>query len=157
MLEKLINSDKFCESMYDNTREIISFMLESGIEFGIICSTEEVVFEPELPHEIKKNIKPIALFVLSNYSFESAYMDDSGSVLYFEAGFGADNYASLVGIELGNIIQIVVEDTPVYINVCAGRQKPQKQSRQEQPTEEVGADRSMEKLLSRPENKKFLK
>jgi len=158
MLEKLINSDKFCDAMYENTKEIISFMLEGGIEFGVICSTEEVIFEPSLPPEILKNIKPIALFVLSNYSFESAYLDDSANILYFEAGFGADNYASLVGIELGNIIQLVVEDTPVYINVCAGRKKLQtKTLQQEQPTEEVSADRSMEKLLSRAENKKFLK
>ncbi len=157
MLEKLINSDKFCESMHENTKEIISFMLEGGIEFGVICSTDEVVFEPPLPSEILKNIKPIALFVLSNYSFESAYLDDPGNTLYFEAGFGADNYASLVGIELCNVIQIVVEDTPVYINVCAGRHKPQKQSKEEAPTKEIGAERSMEKLLSRAENKKFLK
>lgn len=157
MLEKLINSDRFCEYMYKSLREIISFMLDGGVEFGIICSTQEVVFEPELPHEIKKNIKPIALFVLSNYSFESAYMNDSEGALYFEAGFGTDNYASLVKIELADIIQIVVGDTPVFINVCAGRQKPQKPRRQEQSAAEVGTDRSMEKLLSRPENKRFLK
>jgi len=157
MLEKLINSDKFCESMHENTKEIISFMLEGGVEFGVICSTEEVVFEPPLPPEILKNIKPIALFVLSNYSFESAYLDEGANTLYFEAGFGADNYASLVGIELTNIIQLVVEDTPVYINVCAGRKKLQKKSKPEEPTPEVGTDRSMEKLLSRAENKKFLK
>ncbi len=157
MLEKLINNDKFCESMHKNTREIISFMLDAGVEFGIICSTDEVVFEPPLPPEILKNIKPIALFVLSNYSFESAYLDESGSALYFEAGFGADNYASLVGIKLNDIIQVVVEDTPVYINICAGRQKPPRQNKQKQPTDEAGANRSMEKLLSRAENKKFLK
>jgi hypothetical protein len=157
MLEKLIHSDKFCESMNESTKEIIAFMLETGVEFGVICSTDEVVFEPQLPPEILKNIKPIALFVLSNYSFESAYIDSSGTILYFEAGFGADNYASLVGIEIANIIQIVVEDTPVFINVCAGREKPKKKKPAMDKNEPSTADRSMEKLLSRAENKKFLK
>lgn len=157
MLEKLIGSDRFCDMMENNTRENVAFMLENGIEFGVICSTEEVLFEPPLPPEIKKNIKPIALFVLSNYSFESAYIDDDGDTLFFEAGFGPDNYASLVAIELRNIIQIIVEDTPVYINVCAGRQKVKKEVKKTKEPEISTADKSMEKLLSRPENKKFLK
>ncbi|MCI4400377.1 MAG: hypothetical protein JHC37_07430 [Campylobacteraceae bacterium] len=157
MLEKLIGSDRFCDMMEKNTRENVAFMLENGIEFGVICSTEEVLFEPPLPPEIKKNIKPIALFVLSNYSFESAYIDDDGGTLFFEAGFGPDNYASLVAIELRDIIQIVVEDTPVYINVCAGRQRAKKEVKKTKEPEISTADRSMEKLLSRPENKKFLK
>lgn len=157
MLEKLIGSDKFCDMMENNTRENVAFMLENGIEFGVICGTEEVLFEPPLPPEIKKNIKPIALFVLSNYSFESAYIDDEGDTLFFEAGFGPDNYASLVAIELRNIIQIIVEDTPVYINVCAGRQKVKKEVKKTKEPEISTADKSMEKLLSRPENKKFLK
>ncbi len=157
MLEKLIGSDRFCDMMENNTRENVAFMLENGIEFGVICSTEEVLFEPPLPPEIKKNIKPIALFVLSNYSFESAYIDDDGGTLFFEAGFGPDNYASLVAIELRNIIQIVVEDTPVYINVCAGRQRIRKEAKKAKEPEISTADKSMEKLLSRPENKKFLK
>ena len=156
MLEKLINNDGFCEKMYENTRDIISFMLDGGVEFGVICSTEEVVFEPPLPDDIRKNIKPIALFVLSNYSFESAYLSDDASILFFEAGFGPDNYASLVGIDIANISQIVVEDTPVFINVCAGKQKTKKRPAQE-PKEAPSTERSMEKLLSRPENKKFLK
>lgn len=157
MLEKLIGSDRFCDMMENNTRENVAFMLENGIEFGVICSTEEVLFEPPLPPEIKKNIKPIALFVLSNYSFESAYIDDDGDTLFFEAGFGPDNYASLVAIELRNIIQIVVEDTPVYINVCAGRHRIRKEAKKAKEPEISTADKSMEKLLSRPENKKFLK
>lgn len=158
MLEKLIENDKFCKQMHKNTSYIISLMLSSGVEFGVICSTDGVVFEPELPDEIKKHIKPISLFVLSNYSFESAYLNGEDDTLCFEAGFGADNYASLVTIDLDSIIQIVVEDTPVYINICAGKQKSKKKSSVAlQSDEESGTKRSMEKLLSRAENKKFLK
>lgn len=156
MLEKLISNDRFCEKMYENTRDIVSLMLDGGVEFGVICSTKEVVFDPPLPDDIRKNIKPIALFVLSNYSFKSAYLSEDRSVLFFEAGFGPDNYPSLVGIDISNIIQIVVEDTPVFINVCAGKQKAKKKPAQE-PKEAPSIERSMEKLLSRPENKKFLK
>lgn len=156
MLEKLITNDKFCESMCDNLRDLIALLLENGIEFGVICQTDEVAFEPPLPPQIRKHIKQVALFVLSNYSFESAYLGDDGYTLYFEAGFGADNFASLVAIELIDIAQIIVEETPIYINVCAGREKPKK-GKTAQPSENYTTERSMEKLLSRPENQRFIK
>lgn len=156
MLDKLVENEKYCEKMHDNCSEIVNFLLDNGIEFGVICGTEQVVFEPPLPNEIKKNIKPIALFVLSNYSFESAYYNNDTATLFFEAGFGPDNYASLVGIDIDDIIQIVVEETPIFINVCSGRQK-KPQAKKESKAEASSADRSMQKLLSRPENKKFLK
>ncbi len=156
MLDKLINNEKFCESMNENARDIISFMLDHEVEFGVICGTDEVVFEPELPPEIKKHIKQVALFVLSNYSFESAYISDSGDTLYFEAGFGADNHASLVAINLSDIVQIIVEEAPIFVNICAGREKPKRKAKSSNK-EVATAERSMEKLLSRPENKKFLK
>lgn len=142
--------------MNENARELISFMLDNDVEFGVICGTEEVIFESELPPEIKKHIKQVALFVLSNYSFESAYIDDSGDTLYFEAGFGTDNYASLVAINISDIVQIIVEEAPIFVNICAGRQKP-KQISNKSTKEVATTERSMEKLLSRPENKRFLK
>jgi hypothetical protein len=140
--------------MHNNVKETIGFLLQNNVEFGVICNTSEVIFEPSLPHDILKNIKPIALFVLSNYSFESAYMDEGGESLFFEAGFGPENFASTVSIDTSNIIQIIVEDTPIFINVCAGRKKIIKKPEIKKVETE---NRSMEKLLSRPENQKFLK
>ena len=154
MLDKLISNDNFCDFMHNNVKETIGFLLQNNVEFGVICNTSEVIFEPSLPHDILKNIKPIALFVLSNYSFESAYMDEGGESLFFEAGFGPENFASTVSIDTSNIIQIIVEDTPIFINVCAGRKKLVKKPEAKKVTTE---NRSMEKLLSRPENQKFLK
>ena len=46
---------------------------------------------------------------------------NDGENLYFEAGFGPENFASTVSIDISNVIQIIVEDTPIFINVCAGR------------------------------------
>ena len=154
MLDKLISNNNFCDFMHNNVKETIGFLLQNNVEFGVICNTSEVIFEPSLPHDILKNIKPIALFVLSNYSFESAYMDEGGESLFFEAGFGPENFASTVSIDTSNIIQIIVEDTPIFINVCAGRKKIIKKPEIKKVETE---NRSMEKLLSRPENQKFLK
>lgn len=53
MLEKLINNDKFCETMSDNIRDFIVFLLENGIEFAVICHTRNIVFEPQLPSKNK--------------------------------------------------------------------------------------------------------
>lgn len=157
MIDRLIESHKFCDKMHQNARELISFLLDNEVEFGVICQTTEVSFEPELPTDIKHHIKPIALFVLSNYSFESSYISESGDELLFEAGFGPDNFASLVTISICDIIQIVVDDTPIFINVCAGKPKPRKEKKATKIGSKEGAERSMQMLLSRPENKRFLK
>ena len=152
MVTNLLYDEKFSYLMEQNATEIIKYMFDKNTEFGVVCDTVGVSFEPELPKDIMKNIKQIALFVVSGYSFESAYLSDENT-LYFEAGFGPNNFGSTVGIPVEKIAQIVVEETPIFINISAGQKRkvtPQKDSVESE-------NRSMERLLSNPENKKFLK
>jgi hypothetical protein len=152
MVTKLLYDPKFSHIMEQVAAELIKYLFDKSIEFGVVCDTNGISFEPELPKDIARNIKQMSLFVISGYSFESAYLSDDG-ILYFEAGFGSQNFGSLVGIPLDRIAQIVIEDTPVFINISAGQKKkvaPKEPSRDSE-------SKSMERLLGNPENKKFLK
>lgn len=152
MVTDLLYDQKFSYLMEQNATDIIKYLFDKNHEFGVVCDTSGVSFEPELPKDIMKNIKQIALFVVSGYSFESAYLSDENT-LYFEAGFGANNFGSTVGIPIDKIAQIVVEDTPVFINISAGQKKKLEPVKDNSQSE----TRSMERLLNNPENKKFLK
>jgi len=152
MVTKLLYDPKFSQIMEQSAGELIRYMFDKTLEFGVVCDTNGITFEPELPKDIAKNIKQIALFVVSGYSFESAYLSDDG-VLFFEAGFGPDNFGSLVGIPLDRIAQIVIEDTPVFLNIAAGQKK--RTAAKELPHDSEA--KSMERLLGNPENRKFLK
>jgi len=152
MVTNLLYDTKFATLMENSATELIKYLFDKNIEFGVVCDTAGVSFDPVLPKDIMKNIKQIALFVVSGYSFESAYLSDENT-LYFEAGFGPQNFGSTVGISIDKIAQIVVEDTPIFINISAGQKK--KVQAPKEPTD--SESKSMERLLSNPENKRFLK
>jgi len=132
--------------MRDNIYNVIAYLLEYQVEFGVAAEMEYVTIEPMLPRDIRAGFGDVSLFVLSGYTLESAYLDDG--LLCFEAGFGAENIGADVAIDLLAIKQVVVDEYPILINISS-------------PIPFVSAqhasDRSMEALLSNPENKKLIK
>jgi hypothetical protein len=101
--------------MINHSKETIELLLDKGIFFSILVNINEVEFNPELPEYIKKSFKPITLFTLAGFTYETIEIDDE--FLEFEAGFGSENIGSLVKVPLHSIIQILIEDTPIYINL----------------------------------------
>jgi len=144
MLQTVLGDDKFCDIMSDHVLDIFDYLLEKGVNFSILVNLDKVVFEPELPGEIRDSFKPITMFVLAGYTFQSVIADEDN--ISFEAGFGQENFGSLVTVPILSVLQVIVEDTPVFINLCIPTKKQQK-----------GVKKSMEALLSNPENKKLLK
>jgi len=140
-LEKL-QKIEFQDIMHEHILNTIEFLFDEEQEFGVACEIEFVKFDPPLPKEIIKSLPTITLFMLANYSFESASLDDN--YLQFEAGFGADNFGSFVQIPLLAIKQLFVEEYPILINIALPRDE----------REEVD---SMSALLNNPENAKLLK
>lgn len=130
-----------------HVKEAINTLLNKGVNFSILTNVSEISFEPPLPLEISSNFKPITMFVLAGYTFESCQIDDDE--MSFEAGFGATNFASLVSIPILSVLQVIVEDTPVLINLSVETRRKKKK--------DSGIKRSMEALLSNPENEKLLK
>ena len=148
MLQNLLNDPNFSSEMKRHVREVLEVLLKKGINFSILTNLAEISFEPELPEEIRATFKPITMFVLAGYTFESCVVDEWG--VSFEAGFGHENYGSLVCVPLLSVLQIIVDETPILINLSVDVEERPKPSSK-------GVKRSMEALLSNPDNEKLLK
>ena len=151
MLDSVINNSEFAELMQKNIQELIVHFFLQEQNFGILCNIENVYFEPSLPEVIVTEFRPLTLFFLAGYTFETAHIENEH--LIFEAGFGADNFGSIVSVPLVSILQIIVDETPVLINLATYKSK--KNSKKE--SDQKGVENSMASFLSNPENSKFVK
>jgi hypothetical protein len=73
--------------------------------------------------------------------------------LVFEAGFGAENFGSVVTVPLLSILQVIVDETPLLINLASYK----KETKVTKTADEGGVENSMASFLSNPENSKFIK
>ncbi len=147
-MQRILQDIDFSNMMKSHIVDIISLLLDRGEFFSILTNINSVEFNPELPSHISDSFKPITLFVIAEYTFESAYIEDGYFI--FEAGFGAENIGSIVKVPLGSIVQIMLEETPIFINL-AYEMPPSYKKRDE------NIKKSTNIFLSNPENKKILK
>lgn len=104
-----------------HAKETITYLITQNLHFSVQCGTSFVQFDPPLPHEISSQFHPIIDFILAGFTFESIEIwEDEMS---FEAGFGKDNFSSLVVIPFASIIQIslptnnsVMRDICIFMN-----------------------------------------
>lgn len=152
MLYNLVQEKSFGKVMRKNIENVIMYLFDKEQHFGILCKIEHISFDPPLPPEITDDFRSMTLFFLAGYTFESAKI--IGNTLVFEAGFGVHNIGSVVTVPLLAIMQIVIDDTPVLINLAT-------QSSEEKEVDldisDDGIKNSMSSFLSNPENQKFLK
>ena len=151
MLDKVINDKDFAHLMQKNMQEIIIHFFEKEQNFGILCKIEDISFNPELPKDINAEFRPFTLFFLAGYTFETARIEED--ILVFEAGFGSDNFGSVVTVPLLSIMQVIIDETPVFINLANSEVKPQAKKEEDLG----GVENSMASFLNNPENSKFLK
>jgi len=145
MIQQFLRDPDFHALMKLHISEIIDLLLEKGIFFSILTNISEIKFEPVLPAEITEHFKPITLFVIAEYTFETCSFDEEN--LYFEAGFGHQNVGSFVTVPLHAIVQIIVEDTPIFINLSVPPEHAPKKA---------DIEKSTNIFLSNPENRELL-
>ena len=151
MLYEMIKDENYMNLMSKHIQELLLFLFEQEQNFGILCKIEHLSFEPELPDNIRSDFRPMTLFFLAGYTFESARLDNNS--LIFEAGFGEDNLGSFVQVPFLSIMQIIVDETPIFVNLAS----PKEVASNQPPKRENGVENSMASFLSNPENKKFIK
>ena len=151
MLENIIEDREFALLMQKNIQELIIHFFQKEQNFGILCKVEEATFEPNLPASIESEFRPLTLFFLAGYTFETARIEDG--FLVFEAGFGSENFGSVVTVPLLSVMQIIVDETPLFINLSTYREK----TVVKKEVDEGGVENSMASFLSNPENSKFIK
>ena len=152
MLYDIIKDEKFAGLMQGHIQDLLIHLFDQNQNFGVLCKIDQLQFSPELPEDISREFRAMTLFFLAGYTFETARLE--GDYLYFEAGFGPDNYGSLVTVPLLSIMQIIIDETPIFVNLA----DPVYEKREENIEEkESGIKSSMASFLSNPENAKFKK
>lgn len=146
MLEKLLNDSEFASMMYRNVYDLLNLLMQKNTQFDILVSTKFVSFTPELPQEIKASFNPsVILFSLAGYSLSS--VEISKDEIKFEAGFGPDNFASVVSIPIGAIIRISIDENPILINFATFSPSDPKTKQ----------ERSKQIFLNNPKNRDIFK
>lgn len=154
MLYDILKDRSYANLMQKHVVDLLTYFFEHEQNFGILCKIEMLSFDPQLPKEVTSEFRPMTLFFLAGYTFESARIESN--CLIFEAGFGSDNLGSVVTVPLLAIMQIIIDETPIFVNL-ASIPEGSKQKEKSSEANNGGQKSSMEALLSNPENKRFLK
>ncbi len=143
MITDIISSHEYKDLITKQIIETIELLLEKNQEFSITANIEPIEFSPELPSSIKEQLPKFTLFVLSNYTYSTIEIKDN--YLYFEAGFGSENFGSKVKVPIHSIFQIIVDESLLFINSVATVEKFNTNTR----------EKSMNVFKNNPKNKKF--
>ncbi|PSM52500.1 hypothetical protein CBLAS_0604 [Campylobacter blaseri] len=124
MIEDILKDEEFVDIMKAHAFDCLDFLLEKDINFSIMANLEFVSFNPPLPKEIRDKFKmPAIVFELGGYTLESSSLDEENEKFEFEAGFGENDFASVVTIPLNAIIQIFIENNPIFVNFSISEPK----------------------------------
>ncbi|MBN2767726.1 MAG: hypothetical protein JXQ68_01365 [Campylobacterales bacterium] len=145
MSENFLESPEYKVMLKRNIYDMLKLLFEQQEEFGVVCDTKNISFEPMLPDDIYREFDEKIYFLLSNYSYESGEINEKS--LNFEAGFGPQNFGSSVSIPLLAINQIIYNGDPVVINFATYNEQTDVSSR----------EKSMQALLNNPKNQNLLK
>ena len=151
MLFDIVKNDAFIRLMHNHIQELLIYLFEQQQNFGILCKIEHLSFDPELPKHVSDEFRPMTLFFLAGYTLDSARIDED--TLIFEAGFGNENIGSFVTVPILSIMQIIIDETPIFVNLSA----PKTKELNHQPAQHDGIKNSMAAFLANPENTKFIK
>jgi len=143
MIKDIIENNEYKNLVENQIKENILFLLKKNQEFSITANIEPITFNPELPGVIKNQMHKFSLFTLSNYTYTTVQIDDE--YISFEAGFGNENFGSVVKIPLHAVFQIIVDESILYINSVATVDKFNKDLKKN----------SFNVFKSNPNNKKF--
>ncbi|PID47669.1 MAG: hypothetical protein CR967_03335 [Proteobacteria bacterium] len=155
MGDEFLEDSEFVKLMGSHIGDVLGLLLERDEDFFILVNLQGVSFDPELPSEIAKSFEPIISFSISNYAKESAELN--GNIFSFETGFGSENIGSVVSVDLGKILQISIKDAVLLVNTSIPGEDEDKDEDKMEEDQEESLNKSMEAMLSNPENKKFLK
>ena len=156
MLSNITKDYDFAVMMKQHILDVLSYLFDKGQNFGILCKIEDVSFNPELPSYMHDSFAHLTLFFLAGYTYESAFVDDD--YITFEAGFGNENFGSVVTVPLLSIMQIIVDETPIFINLSERKVPLEEKSLSiDEGVDQKSIEKSMNVFLSNPENEKFFK
>ncbi len=121
MVIDVVENIEYRDIMQGQIYEVIEFLVSNSEEFSLTANIKGASFNPEMPEPIAKNFPPFTLFSLMNFTFESIVLTET--YISFEAGFGAENFGSVVTIPLYAIFQIIIDESILLLNPTATVEK----------------------------------
>jgi len=73
---KNIETQEFRKIMQEHIVKTITYLLSVNQEFAIACEIAAVHFDPVLPTDLQDSLNEITLFMIANYSFETATIEE---------------------------------------------------------------------------------
>lgn len=147
MVSNILEDIGFKDLISSQVKSTLEFLLQKDQEFSVTVNIQATTFDPELPKAIKDQLQNFSLFTLTNYTYTTIKVTDE--FMSFEAGFGAENFGSVVKVPLHSVFQIVIDESILFLNPVATVDKFNKAN-----TDEDKRD-SMSVFKSNPNNKKF--
>ncbi len=145
MINDIIENVEYKDLVSAQVKQTIEFLIEQNEEFAITANIDAITFNPQLPQTTFEQLSKFSLFVLSNYTYTTIRLDDT--YIYFEAGFGSENFGSTVKIPFYAIFQIVVQESILFVNSVATVDKFTKNLKQ----------KSFNAFKKNPNNKNLIK
>ena len=129
-MEDIIKENDYRLLVKEQIKETMRYLIKKDKEFKITVNLEGVSFTPQLPNKIYSTLSPISLFALENYTYSTLKLHDNH--ISFEAGFGSQNFSSILSIPYNSIFQIIIEESMLFINLTATIKESLKSKRKEQ-------------------------
>lgn len=117
MIKNIVKDESFKNLTQNQIFEQIEYLINKEEQFSVTANIKGVMFEPQVPESIASHFSQFTLFALMNYTYETLELSEDS--ISFEAGFGPENFGSLVTIPLGAIFQIIVDDSILFLNPVA--------------------------------------
>lgn len=143
MIKDIIENEDYKDLVSKQVKEVMDFLLLNDKEFSITGNLDAITFEPELPDVIKTQLPKYPLFILSNYTYSTIALNEE--YITFEAGFGNENFGSIVKVPLQSVFQVILDESILFLNPVATVEKFNKNRK----------SNSMNVFKNNPNNKKF--
>ncbi|GGD42096.1 hypothetical protein GCM10012288_15360 [Malaciobacter pacificus] len=143
MIKDIIENEDYKDLVSKQVKEVMDFLLLNDKEFSITGNFDAITFEPELPDVIKTQLPKYPLFILSNYTYSTIALNEE--YITFEAGFGNENFGSIVKVPLQSVFQVILDESILFLNPVATVEKFNKNRK----------SNSMNVFKNNPNNKKF--
>lgn len=148
MINDILENANYQEMVSEHIYDVIEYLINNDYEFSITANIKGVSFNPDIPKSIFKNFSKFTVFALANYTYSSIVLTEDN--ISFEAGFGAENFGSVVTIPLVAVFQIVLDNSILFLNPSATVDK----SFEKKETDE---ERSRNVFAMNKKNKNLLK
>lgn len=117
MINEVLNNEMYQELVKNQLTQMMELLVSQDIEFSITANVNCITFEPMLPNVIYSKLGTFALFTLSGYTFSTIEFGENE--ISFEAGFGKENFGSVLSVPNEAIFQIIVDESILYLNPLA--------------------------------------